>query len=156
MRRKDREITDGKRIDDIITACTCCRLGFYDKGSVYIVPLNFGYENKNGTRIFYFHSAKQGRKIPLIEACPQVGFELDTDHRLQPGRTACDYSMGFQSVIGSGVVAPIHDRGEKQRALQALMYQNTRRHGWDFSDEMTDAVYVFRLTVTSLSCKEHR
>lgn len=43
MRRKDREVTDEARIDEIISRCTCCRIGFNDSGEVYIVPLNFGY-----------------------------------------------------------------------------------------------------------------
>ena len=67
MRRKDREITDDYQIDTIITSCNCCRLGFYDQDNVYIVPLSFGYEKKAGTRIFYFHSAKQGKKIQLMK-----------------------------------------------------------------------------------------
>ena len=67
MRRKDREITDDYQIATIITSCNCCRLGFYDQDNVYIVPLSFGYEKKAGTRIFYFHSAKQGKKIQLMK-----------------------------------------------------------------------------------------
>lgn len=83
MRRKDREVTDDYQIDTIITSCNCCRLGFYDQDSVYIVPLSFGYEKKAGTRIFYFHSAKQGKKIQLMKTNPRVGFELDTGYQLQ-------------------------------------------------------------------------
>ena len=75
MRRKDREVTDDYQIDTIITSCNCCRLGFYDQDSVYIVPLSFGYEKKAGTRIFYFHSAKQGKKIQLMKTNARVGFE---------------------------------------------------------------------------------
>ena len=61
MRRKDREITDSARIDAVIRGCDCCRLGFCDAGEVYILPLNFGYENREGKRTFYFHSAREGR-----------------------------------------------------------------------------------------------
>ena len=34
MRRKDREVTDSKIIEDIIRRCTCLRIGFYDDGEV--------------------------------------------------------------------------------------------------------------------------
>ena len=47
MRRKDREVTDEARIDEIISRCTCCRIGFNDSGEVYIVPLNFGYVTRS-------------------------------------------------------------------------------------------------------------
>ncbi|MCH4266527.1 MAG: hypothetical protein LKF79_07785 [Solobacterium sp.] len=43
MRRKDREIIDAAAIDQIIRACRICRIGLNDHGSVYIVPLSFGY-----------------------------------------------------------------------------------------------------------------
>lgn len=67
MRRKDREITDSLRIADIINRCTCCRIGFYDDGEIYVVPLNFGYEVKDDSYVFYFHGAKEGRKIDLTK-----------------------------------------------------------------------------------------
>ena len=57
MRRKDREVTDSMKIENIISRCTCCRIGFHDDGEVYIVPLNFGYETKGDAYIFYFHNA---------------------------------------------------------------------------------------------------
>ena len=55
MRRKDREITDLERIDEIIRACDCCRLGFQDGEGVYIVPVNFGFAWEDGKRVLYFH-----------------------------------------------------------------------------------------------------
>lgn len=47
MRRKDRKITDDIKVRKIIEQCQCCRIGFYDDGEIYIVPLDFGYEEKN-------------------------------------------------------------------------------------------------------------
>ena len=70
MRRKDREVTDSQKIREIILSCRCCRLGFYDNGEVYIVPLDFGYYENNGRRVFYFHGAKEGRKYRLTEKSP--------------------------------------------------------------------------------------
>ena len=35
MRRKDREVTDEARIDEIISRCNCCRIGFNDSGEVH-------------------------------------------------------------------------------------------------------------------------
>lgn len=111
---------------------------------------------KNGTRIFYFHSAKQGKKFQLMETCPQVGFELDTGYRLYEEKTACEYSVGFQSIIGNGIVSMIHNDAEKKYALQCLMYQNTHKSHWTFSEKMIGTVCVFKMEVTTLSCKEHK
>ena len=81
MRRKDREVTDYGKISKVIAASHCCRLGFYEEGEVYIVPMNFGYAEEDGKRIFYFHSAKEGRKLDLISRTHTAGFELDTNYR---------------------------------------------------------------------------
>lgn len=87
MRRKDREVTDEARIDEIISRCNCCRIGFNDSGEVYIVPLNFGYVKQDGRRTFYFHSAKDGRKIDLVKDGYEVGFEMDCGYELHPGES---------------------------------------------------------------------
>ena len=79
MRRKDREVTDESRIDGIIRRCSCCRLGFSDGGEVYIVPMNFGFVKRDGKRVFYFHSAKEGRKVELLKNGCDVGFGQDPD-----------------------------------------------------------------------------
>ena len=156
MRRKDREVTDFAKITDIIDRCTCCRIGFYDAGEVYIVPLNFGYEKKDSDYVFYFHGAKKGRKIELIQKNPNVGFEMDTGCALNEAETACEYSERFQSVIGNGIVSIVTESEENRKGLALLMEHSTGKREWEFDDKMMDATCVFKLEVTKMSCKEHR
>ncbi|MGN0159082.1 MAG: pyridoxamine 5'-phosphate oxidase family protein [Brotaphodocola sp.] len=156
MRRKDREITDQAKIQDIMDRCSCCRIGFYDNGQVYIVPLNFGYTKQEDHYVFYFHGAHEGRKIDLIARSPQVGFEMDTNYKRKEAELACEYSAQFQSVIGNGTVQIVEDSEEKREGLRLLMEHNTGKHDWQFDEHMLRAVTVFKLQVTSLSCKEHR
>lgn len=155
MRRKDREVIKDEEIDKIISNCHCCRLGFQDDGNIYIVPLSFGFQKENGRRIFYFHSAKEGRKIDLIRKNHYVGFELDTNYKLNEGTNACSYSARFQSVIGSGKVEFLEEREEKKKALCVIMCHNTGKEEWEFSEEMLHAVCIFKLEVEELTCKEH-
>ena len=155
MRRKDREVTDPMRIADVISRCTCCRIGFHDAGEVYIVPLNFGYEAADNTYTFFFHGAKEGRKIDLIAKSPHVGFEMDTDYALNEADIACGWSARFQSVVGNGVVSMVSEPEEKKRGLSLLMEHNTGKREWSFHEKMLEAVAVFKLEVTKLSCKEH-
>lgn len=156
MRKKDREITDSARIVDIIDRCTCCRIGFYDGKEVYIVPLNFGYEIKNNSYIFYFHGAKEGRKIDLIQAYPNVGFEMDTNYRLNEADIACGYFARFQSIIGNGIVSMVSETAEKEHGLSLLMEHSTGKKDWDFVEKTLNSVAVFKLEVAKLSCKEHK
>ena len=156
MRRTDREVTDPKRIADVISRCSCCRIGFYDDGEVYIVPLNFGYEIKDDTYILYFHGAKEGRKIDLIQKNPHVGFEMDTDYALNEADMACGYSARFQSSIGNGIVNIVSELEEKKRGLSLLMEHNTGKREWNFDEKMLNAVAIFKLVVSKMSCKEHQ
>lgn len=155
MRRSDREVNDSARIDDVIRMCDCCRLGMVDEGSVYIVPLNFGFKNENGERTFYFHGAKEGKKIALIKQNPSVGFEMDTNHQINVGKKACDYSFLYSSVIGKGIVTLVEDLEEKRDALNLIMEHYSGRDNWTFDPEAIEKIAVIKLEVTELSCKEH-
>ena len=157
MRRKDREVLDEVKIDKFIRNCDCCRIGFYDKenNEVYIVPLNFGYSNVDSKRVFYFHGAKEGRKIELISKTKKVSFEMDSNHELIVGKMACNYSERYQSVIGTGLISFVEDKDEKIAALNEIMFQSTGKKDWDFPEPMLNGVAVFMIEVISLSCKEH-
>lgn len=155
MRRKDREVTDAARINQIISSCSCIRLGFVDNGQVYIVPLSFGFTVQDGVYVFYFHSAKEGRKMALIRQSPTVGFEMDANVSIQPADSACGHSARFQSVIGSGHVQIVQDPDEKRQGLLSIMQQNTGAATWHFPAPALDAVCVFKMTVDQLSCKAH-
>lgn len=153
MRRSDREVTDPARIRAVIHACPCCRLGFWDGAQVYIVPLSFGYEEIEGRRLFYFHSATEGRKIDLIRAGGPVGFELDANYEVRPGETACHYSAAFESVIGAGRATLLTDPAQRAHALACIMAHYTGRADWTFPE--SQRVAVLQLEVETLCCKIH-
>lgn len=157
MRRKDRQVTDFSKILEIIDRCDCCRLGFYDEEAkqVYIVPLNFGYTAEGERVTFYFHGAKEGRKIELISKAPNVGFEMDTNYKVNEADAACEYSARFQSVIGNGKVSMIEDLAEKKQGLEILMKHVAGRDGWEYPEQMLKNMSVFKLEVEELACKEH-
>ena len=137
MRRKDREVLDEIKIDEFIRNCDCCRIGFYD--------------NK---RVFYFHGAKEGRKIDLISKSTKVTFQMDTNHELIVGKMACNYSERYQSVMGKGLISFVENKEEKAMALNEIMFQSTGKKDWDFPEPMLNGVAVFKIEVTSLSAKE--
>lgn len=156
MRRKDREVTGAAAIDDIINRCYCCRLGLCDEGEVYIVPLSFGYEMINGGYVFYFHGANEGRKLDIICKNPHAGFEMDTNYALNEAEAACGYSARFQSIIGKGIASIVTGREEKLHGLRLLMEHYAGKGERSFDERAVNAVTVFKLEVTELSCKEHK
>ena len=69
MRRSEREVRDPEAIRAVIAGCSCLRLGLYDDGEIYIVPVNFGYLAENGRDVFYFHgAAEKARGLQAIMA----------------------------------------------------------------------------------------
>lgn len=159
MRRKDREVTDPVKIQEIMEHCDCCRIGFNDDGEVYIVPLNFGYKKVEDKYTLFFHGAGAGRKYELAQAKPNVGFEMDTNYLLhtngESADVACNYTARFQSIIGNGIFSIVDNDAEKLEGLQLLMFHATGKKDWDFEPMMFKMVTVFKLEVTKLSCKEH-
>lgn len=155
MRRKDREVTDPAKIRQIIRSSDCCRLGLWDGSRVYIVPLSFGYEEVKGKRIFYFHSAAEGRKIDLIGEGASVGFELDTHYKLNEAPEAAGYSARFQSVIGTGHIRRVEDPEQKIHALECLMEHYTGKTGWEYPAQLVGETAILMLEVEELACKEH-
>lgn len=155
MRRKDREVTDPVRIREIIAACDCCRLGLCDEGRAYIVPLDFGFVEKEGRYAFYFHGAVEGRKIDLIRKSGWAAFEMDTGHEWVLGEQAQQNTSRFKSVMGGGPVTLVGTEEEKRTGLLAILAHATGRDQWEIPAPALEKTSVFRLDVEELSCKVH-
>lgn len=155
MRRKEREITDYNTMLDIVHKCDCIRLGFVDGEDAYIVPLNYGYEDKDGKLVIYCHGAKEGRKAEHIKRNGRASFEMDTKHELVARDIACDYSYMYQSVIGKGSIGFVEDYEEKKHALEIIMSHYSDKKDWLFSEARINAVAVMKLSVTEWTAKEH-
>lgn len=157
MRRAEREVTDAVKIATVIEDCKVCRIGLADADGVYIVPMNFGTEVADGKRIFWFHSAGEGRKYRLLRLAAArgetVGFELDSGYRLLPGTAACSYTAAYESVIGTGHVHFAADRAEKRHGLTLLMRHTAGEGDYSFPDAALDRVTVFSIEASTLSCK---
>ena len=153
MRRSDREITDVKLIEAFIAKEQIMRIAFYDNGEIYIVPVNYGYTNDSGQFAFYFHGAKAGRKYELSKESPNIGFEIDGNYELLEADIACDFSARFQSVVGTGKITIVEEREEKLKGLNALMKQTSGKTEWQYSEEMMNAVAIYRVDVNEISCK---
>lgn len=156
IRRKEREVTDIAEINAVIESCFSINIGYNDEGHVYIVPVNFGYEEKKGKYTFYFHGATEGRKARLSKKNCIVGFEMDCEGKIKEGKNACDYSTYYSSIIGEGIVSEITDLEEKKYALNTLMKKTVKKGDWNFPSIMLARVGVFKIEVTEISCKAHR
>ena len=153
MRRKDREVTRHGDLLGMIARFKVCRLGLWDGREVYVVPLNFGYEEKNGSLSLFFHCAREGRKLDILQNRPEVSFEMDGDHVLLEGDMPCRYSYAYGCVMGRGVVEFLRGDEEKAHALRIMLHQTGRDA--DFTPGMVRSVCVLRLKVEAISAKLH-
>lgn len=157
MRRADREVRDCKGILHVLETCKVCRLGMTDEGKVYIVPMNYGYEYEEGKLFLYFHGAKEGKKLRLLGENPSVGIEMDGEHELAAGGTACQYSYYYASIIGNGKAEIITDPEEKSKALALIMKHQTgeRFAKLEGNLKLGQAVGILRVEVDEFTCKRH-
>ena len=155
MRRSDREVHDPAKIREVFEKSHCCHVGFCDSGRPYVLPLNFGYTEKDGHYTLYFHGANEGHKIDLLQKTHYACAELDCGFELHTAEIACKYSAAFCSVIGEGPAAIIIDPEEKAAALGIIMSHYTARSDWKFDDAMVNAVTVWKLELDQMQCKEH-
>jgi uncharacterized protein len=152
MRKKEREVSDIVEIESIISRADVCRIAFADQNVPYIVTLNFGYSGGEN-KFFWFHCAKEGRKLDMIKKNNYVCFELDTDHEIIEGKLACDYGMKYCSVVGYGYISIVNDNEEKIKGLNHIMEHYTGREEFEYKSEILEKTALLRLEVSNMSCK---
>jgi len=118
MRRKDREVLNPNDIFDILNRCDTIRIGIQGEKYPYVVPVSFGLEIVDNTAIVYFHCAKQGLKVDLLQANPLVCVEGDIFHKIE--KTEHGITTRYESVIGFGKCQLIADTDEIIHGLKTI------------------------------------
>ncbi len=149
MRRKEKEIIDIKEIEKFLHQSNVCRLAMVDGDKPYMVPMNFGYQDG----YLFFHSAKQGRKIDLLQKNPNVCFEFDQLIKFKKAKIACDWGVEYKSVIGSGRARLLENLEEKIDALNIIMSQYSDRT-FEYPEEMLEKTAVIKVQIDSMTGKQ--
>ena len=100
MRRKDREMQNINEIFDILLRCDTIRIGIQGGEYPYVVPVSFGAELVGERPVIYFHCAREGQKLNLIEKNPNVCIEAD--RFIRTDSTGHGITTRYESVIGFG------------------------------------------------------
>ena len=153
MRRRDREVTDTAAIRAILDKAQVVHLAMIDGDRPYVVPLHYGYSLIDGRLTLYLHSAKEGRKLDVLQKNARVAFVLETDVSLvSGGDLPCKYGAAYASVMGEGRATILTDPVEKTDALTMLMKTQTGRNFY-ITEAMTDTVAVLRIDVEAFTAK---
>jgi len=152
VRRKDREITDIRKIEEILNRAEAASVAF-GGGSPYVIPMNYGFECADGRFTLYVHGAQEGEKIDRIKADPRAAFTAYAGNRVY-GMESGDYTSSFDSVCGSGKIRLL-EGAEKRHGLSMLMQHYVPGKEFSFPEAQLAATCVMELEVESISGKHH-
>jgi len=148
VRRKDKEVTDPKWMEDILRRGRVLHLGLAgEDGWPYVVTMSYGY--RDGA--IYLHGAPVGRKNEILAVNPRVCFQVVLDADVAPNEIAAKFSMKYRSVAGFGRLITLTDPGERRKALNILMDQYAGPHV-DVKD-VNEKVWVARIDVEKMTGK---
>lgn len=150
MRRDDRLITDPAILHDIINRGHLMHLALSDENIPFLVPVFYAYD---GTAL-YFHSARAGTKISILQKNPAVCFEISEYAGVIPDPVACNFEARHRTVIGIGRASFLDEPAEKISALNRIVAQFTPQ-SFTFPEASLRATTVIRIDIGSMKGKQH-
>ena len=136
-------------------ACQAASIAF-GGGAPYVIPMSYGFAQKNGRFTLYMHGAGEGEKIERIKADPRAAFAMFTGNAIcGSGDAACSYTTSFDSVCGSGTIRILESEAEKREGLAAIMAHYAPDRAFDYNGKMLQATCVMALDVEAISGKHH-
>lgn len=150
MRRKEREITDRKEIDQIISLGKVMHLALSDNNLPFLIPVFYAYD---GTSL-YFHSAKAGTKIDILKRNNNVCFEISVDNGIVESDMACDFEAKHRTVIGFGKAQFLESEDDKIAVLDRIVSQFTDKK-FEYPKGNLQATAVIRIDIESIKGKKH-
>ncbi|MFW5928325.1 MAG: pyridoxamine 5'-phosphate oxidase family protein [Thermoplasmatota archaeon] len=116
MRREEKQITQQDELMEIINKNKVFSLAMCNDNDPYLVSMNYGYDITRNC--FYFHTAKEGKKIDYLENNPKVWGEIREDHGYLIGE--CDHA--YRTLHFEGKVEFVEDEEKKKRALNVMIH----------------------------------
>lgn len=150
MRRKDREITDRAAIDAILAEGRVLYLALADDNVPFVVPVYYAYDHTG----LFFHCARAGTKVRIMQRNPVVSFVVSLDHGIVESDAACDFEACHRTVIGLGRAVFVTDEAAKIAALDRIVARFTSRH-FDYPKTNLAATNVVRIEIESVKGKTH-
>jgi len=150
MRKSRQEIKDKAVLEKILSGAEICRLSMLDGELPYIIPVNYGYRDGH----IYIHSAREGKKIDLLQHNRLICFEVEDTVQVVKGEKACDWTTRYRSVVGYGTMEIVSDEAGKQEGLEVIMAQHGAPALENYDAENLKRMVILKLRITSLTGKQ--
>lgn len=147
MRRKDREM-DASWALEVFDRAPFVTVSFVDGDKPYAVPLSLV---RDGNNVFYFHCAKEGKKLDLIGKNPAVFLTAVSRCKPTVGPHDNSFTMEFASASVAGVAQLVTDDDEKIAALRMICKRFLPHHMAAFDDAVARSLSrtaVVRINLT--------
>lgn len=150
MRRKDKEITDQRMIEEMLSKAEICRIAMVENGQPYLVPVNYGYHDN----AIYIHSSAKGRKIDALRQNNQVCFEMDYGHEVVKKKLACSWTAKYRSLIGFGTVDFLTGDEEKRFGLDRIMEHYGRTENNVYKEKNVKSIVILKINIEKVTMKQ--
>lgn len=117
IRRKDREISDREVVLGIMKSVKYLVVAMSDGNRPYLVTLSCGYSEEENA--FYFHCAKEGRKLDIIAKNPDVCATAIEDHGYVKG----DCSHKYRSLVIYGKMTRVDNLEGMKQGIRVMFRQ---------------------------------
>jgi len=151
MRRKDKEIIDREKIDEILNRAEIIRIAMSENDKPYIVCVNFGYDGDS----IYFHSAKEGLKLDMIAKNPNVCFQTEIDAEVIKSDLGCDWTEKYKSVVGFGKAEILTKKEDKRNALSVMMEKYSPGKTYELPDKTLNIVTTVKIKIDEIYGKQN-
>ena len=151
MRRRDRLATEDETLEML-------KEGIYGTLSVcgndnipYGIPLNYAYANDT----IYFHCAKTGHKLDIMNENNNVCFSVVTKSETLADKFSCD----FKSAVVFGKAYLVEDTGERQFAFEAILHKYCADYipsGMEHIAKAGPAALIYKVIPDEISGKMRR
>jgi len=115
MKKKEREITDKKKINQILKRGKYATVSMCKMDEPYIITLNYGFDEEQNA--LYFHSANLGLKLEILKENSNVCGTIIED--LGYIKSACSHK--YRSIVIWGEMVIIKDLEEKKHGFDVLL-----------------------------------
>lgn len=151
MRRADKAMRDEHEMLTLIRSQRLLTLAMCADGEPYLVTVDYGFDES--ARTFYFHCAREGKKLDVLRANPVVWGQVVEDLGYVDGE--CDHA--YRSVHFRGRAEVLSDEVAKRAALRLMMRQlesDVSEDRWaEFEAKALDKVVVVAVHVEAMTGK---
>lgn len=148
MRKKSREMSAEWALE-VFDRAPYVTVSMCDEGNVpYSIPLSL---TRTDEKTFYFHGAKEGRKIDIIARNPKVCLNAVSKCKPTVGPEDGSFTLEFQSAIAFGKAELVVDETERKMAMRAICQRYLPHHMDAFEEAFARSIAhtaIVRITLS--------